>query len=353
MVHLVGSIPFRDCAAVFEQVSAVLGPALRALPDGETGERLSWMGWLEPIFAGHPQFESAGEKFAMRPGSKEVTSRFKLKAGMRPDDVRFDDLPFAQIAIESYREFARLKQAGVIPQGVRFQVTLAGPLSVLRRFVADEAVQEALLPAYEEGMKGEIARMAAAIPHDQLAVQWDVASAVFERLERAEPTRYGRTVEEMMATFVPWHARIGMNVPGDVHLYYHLCYGDADHRHSIEPGSAALLVDFANRLCAYVGRTIELIHMPVPRGRLDDAYYEPLARLKLRPETRLALGLVHHTDGIEGTRTRIAIAQKYAPDFAIATECGFGRRAPETITRLLQIHAEAAGIAAEIDLQPQ
>jgi len=256
----------------------------------------------------------------------------------------FGNLPYARIAIVSYREFAHQKQAGRIPEGVRFQVTLAGALSDLRRFIADEAQQQALLPAYEGGLKGEIDRMAAAIPPDQLAVQWDFASAVFERLERAEPTRYGSTVEEMMATFVPWHARIGMYVPRDVHLYYHLCYGDADHRHSIEPASAALLVEFANRLCAQIGRTIELIHMPVPRGRLDDGYYEPLARLKLRPETRLALGLVHHTDGLEGTRRRIAVAQKYAPDFAIATECGFGRREPETIARLLQIHAEASGI---------
>jgi hypothetical protein len=28
------------------------------------------------------------------------------------------------------------------------------------------------------------------------------------------------------------------------------------------------------------------------------------------------------------------------PDFGIATECGFGRRAPETILDLLRLHAQ-------------
>ena len=44
--------------------------------------------------------------------------------------------------------------------------------------------------------------------------------------------------------------------------------------------------------------------MPVPRNRTDDAYFEPLRSLKLRPETELCLGLVHYTDGIDGTKQR-------------------------------------------------
>ena len=66
--------------------------------------------------------------------------------------------------------------------------------------------------------------------------------------------------------------------------------------------------------------------------------------MKLRPETTLALGLVHYTGGLEGTRQRIAVAQKYVKDFMIGTECGFGRRDPATIPRLLEIHAQAAGL---------
>jgi hypothetical protein len=82
--------------------------------------------------------------------------------------------------------------------------------------------------------------------------------------------------------------------------------------------------------------------MPVPRNRADDAYFGPLRKLALRPETQLCLGLVHHTDGLVGTRKRLDTARKYVKDFAIGTECGFGRRDPKTIPELLRIHAQAA-----------
>jgi hypothetical protein len=104
------------------------------------------------------------------------------------------------------------------------------------------------------------------------------------------------------------------------------------------------MVDLANHLCREVTRPIQLIHMPVPRDRSDDGYFAPLRALKLKPDTELSLGLVHYTDGIEGTRKRIATAQNYVKDFSVATECGFGRRPPETIPELLRIHAAAADL---------
>jgi hypothetical protein len=80
--------------------------------------------------------------------------------------------------------------------------------------------------------------------------------------------------------------------------------------------------------------------MPVPVERSDDAYFEPLRDLKLAPATRLFLGLVHDADGAAGTGKRIAVAARHAPDFGIATECGFGRRPPHTIPNLLEVHAQ-------------
>jgi hypothetical protein len=82
--------------------------------------------------------------------------------------------------------------------------------------------------------------------------------------------------------------------------------------------------------------------MPVPIDRSDDGYFAPLRELKLGPATRLYLGLVHFTDGVAGSRRRLAAASKVVSDFGIATECGFGRRAPDTVQQLLKIHAEVA-----------
>jgi hypothetical protein len=112
----------------------------------------------------------------------------------------------------------------------------------------------------------------------------------------------------------------------------------------VEPTDMADMVEFANRLSRTIRRPIDLIHMPVPRNRADDAYFEPLKRLMLRPETELCLGLVHYTDGVDGTKKRLATAKKYSDKFSIATECGFGRRDPRTIPELLLIHAEVADL---------
>ena len=131
-------------------------------------------------------------------------------------------------------------------------------------------------------------------------------------------------------------------MPRDVDLLYHLCYGDSNHRHVVEPTDMGDMVEFANRVSRQIARPVQLIHVPVPRNRTDDAYFEPLRRLKLRPETELCLGLVHHTDGVEGTRKRLTTAKKYAVNFSIGAECGFGRRDLRTIPELLRIHAEIA-----------
>jgi hypothetical protein len=82
--------------------------------------------------------------------------------------------------------------------------------------------------------------------------------------------------------------------------------------------------------------------MPVPRDRTDDAYFAPLRVLRLRPETRLYLGLVHRIDGEADIHRCITAAQKVVRDFDIATECGLGRRPPETLPPLLRIHAKVA-----------
>ena len=85
--------------------------------------------------------------------------------------------------------------------------------------------------------------------------------------------------------------------------------------------------------------------MPMPRSRSDDAYFAPLRNLQLRPETRLYLGLVHYTDGVEGARKRLTAAEKSVSDCGIATECGFGRRPrAQDIRELPRLHAQIAGL---------
>ena len=132
-VYLVGTIPLKDPAEVFRAAGEALGPALGWLPDGETGERTSWLPWLEPIFAGHGAFEQTNQTYrrTRSDGGRSTTQlRYRLKPGVSAQQLSFHDLPHARIAIESYRVFSKLKREGVLPHGCRLQVDFAGIVSV-------------------------------------------------------------------------------------------------------------------------------------------------------------------------------------------------------------------------------
>jgi hypothetical protein len=340
-VHLVGSVPLNDARSVFETVSAALGRKLKRIPDGETGERSDWITWLEPVFADNPALEKSDELFRIH-ATGTARIRYRLKPGKTVKDVSFGNLFYAEVAKASYAEFAALKRAGKIPPDVKFQIDLVPAHSVIWLFLQDD-LHQPLDPIFNKALKHEIDKIAASLPHDQIAIQFDVASAVFARLQRSEPNAYGKTRAEMLTRFSAILADLAGHVPTDIELMFHFCYGDSNHKHVIEPIDMGDMTDVANRLCADIKRPIQLIHMPVPRDRSDDAYFAPLARMRLKPETELSLGLVHYTDGVAGTRKRLATAERHAKLFSIATECGFGRRDPATIPELLRIHAEVAG----------
>jgi hypothetical protein len=341
-VYLVGSVPMANAEDVFEAVSAALGSRIKRIPDGETGERGDWITWLEPVFADNPAFAKSGEFFRVH-ASGTGRERYTLKPGVGMENVQFPNLFYADIAAKSYATFRRLKDSGKIAADTKFQVDLVPAHSVVWLFLV-EKLHAAIDPIYNDAVKREIDKIAAIVPHGELAIQLDVASAVFARLERNESGRYGQTKAEMQERFAAIVTELGNRVPAGVDLIYHLCYGDSGHRHVIEPTDMGDMVEFANRVSRQIARPIQLIHMPVPRNRADDAYFAPLRRLELRPETELCLGLVHYTDGIDGARGRLAAAKNHVRDFSIATECGFGRRDPATIPALLRLHAEIADL---------
>jgi hypothetical protein len=137
-------------------------------------------------------------------------------------------------------------------------------------------------------------------------------------------------------------AKVNNNVVEWISVTIPLCYGDWEAQHFIEPEDSGNLVEFANRICGAVNRSIAYIRMPVPIDRSDAAYFAPLRGLKLPAGTELYLGLVH-ADGADQTRKRIQAASEFAPQLGIATECGMARcRTPEVVRTLLKVHADAS-----------
>ena len=91
-------------------------------------------------------------------------------------------------------------------------------------------------------------------------------------------------------------------------------------------------------------RPIQFFHLPVPKGRTDDAYFAPLEKLKLGPQTELYLGLIHHNDAA-GDATRLAAARRHTRVDGIGTECGMARGDPARLPALLAAHVRAAELA--------
>ncbi len=332
-VHLVGSVPLASAEEVFRLAADVLGRHLRRIPDGETGPRSDWIVWQYPVFSSLPQFEVGPPG----PSSYRALPQLRLRAGLHGTDAEpsFDDLGYAQAAIASYRLFARLKRDGAIPPGVRFQVTLPTPLAPICAFVALDD-QAALEPRYERQMLIEVDRVLAAVPADQLAIQWD-ARYEFAILEGAVHVPFADVRTGILERLL----RLSRHVPREVELGYHLCYGDEEHGHFVEPADTGRMVEVANGLAATLGRPLNWIHLPVPADRTDDAYYAPLAELRLAPETELYLGLIHPSDGADGARERIAVARRHVPvPFGAATECGWGRGGAQAVRGLLELHRE-------------
>ena len=261
---------------------------------------------------------------------------FKIRDGVR--ELRFDDLQYASVAQNSYDAFQRSRDAGEIASGVRFQVCLPFPESGFSWFFHDPSQLKRVLPAYTDAMNRELDKIINLIPATDLSIQWDVCWEVLDA-EGIFPWAM-RDVQTPLERFGDTCARMSSKLPEQALLGYHLCYADLGNRHMKEPENLELCVQMANIAASRSGRGVDFFHMPVPISRDDDAYFKPLENLSVR-DAKVFLGLVHSDDGIEGTHRRIAMARRHLDTFGIATECGFGRRPPEQIPELLEIHVQA------------
>jgi hypothetical protein len=333
-IMLVGSVPLANSAAVFETVGTHLGPSIGRIPDGETGERLQFIGFQDAVISTAKGLERRGEWNI----AGKSSPLYGLVAGVSPDEVAFAPLGYARAAIDSYVDFVVARGAGKVAPGTRFQVSLPTPLTVLIKYSSRESLL-ALWPVYERAMLAEVDLMLAAIPHADLAIQWDVAPEVHTVVEQPDTDVAQIVSLEDLATAI---GRIIDYIPRDVPTGCHFCYGDSGHKHIIEPRDMGNLVRIANAVAAAAQRPVDWMHMPVPHARDDAAYFAPLADLKIDPETELFLGLVHMSDGIEGARRRVAAARTVRAEFGVATECGLGRRDPASIGPLLDLHRQIA-----------
>jgi hypothetical protein len=336
--HLIGSVGLPDAETVFTTVSEILGSCCPRIPDGETGDRGYWIRWQRDTFASHLSFDEAITTTSL-PGFKDAVVRtfFKLRKGVNLVKLELGELGYAREAEASYKIFARLIEERRITADVKFQVSLPTPAALLCGFIV-ESDRKKVERAVERAMLSELDLIQRSIPADRLCIQWDVCYEIVGAEGKMQ-----LPYADAVAGSIERIARLCRKVNPKAELGIHLCYGDPGHKHIVEPKDLTISVAFANGICRASPRSVDFVHMPVPRGRADESFFAPLATLALPASTRLVLGLIHYTDGVEGARKRIAVAERYVRHFDIATECGFGRRDPVTIPDLLRIHKAFCG----------
>ena len=123
----------------------------------------------------------------------------------------------------------RLRADRVIPAGVRFQVEYPTPLASIGGYIVPEQ-QQVLLGSYERAMFADLDRLLAAIPPGEVAVQWDVA-VEFGVLEEAWAPGGAQAFDAIIAAL----ARCVDQVPAEIPVGLHLCYGDYGHSISCSP----------------------------------------------------------------------------------------------------------------------
>lgn len=340
-VLLVGSLNLAGRDEVFTAVSAHLKDYVQSVPDGETGERGIWASLEANRIEKLPGIQVIDTMVFQSPVAGEFHNAIMApKEGVDLADVHFGPFGYVREAVASYKAFRRQRDEGKFKPQTRFQVSIPTPMLFAMMFPKNRL--EAL-GAFERDLAEEISRLLYEIPAADLAVQWDVAGEV----QIQEQFRVGGDTWDSEESWPLDEAsgsisRVSGNIPEEVCLGVHLCYGDPEGEHLIQPRDLSVCVNLANSIAELAGRRIDWVHMPVPIDRADDAYFEPLTNLTLQPQTTLYLGLVHKEDGIDGAQRRIAVARRYTDRFGVATECGMGREPKDQIDGLLKLHREAA-----------
>jgi hypothetical protein len=344
----VGSVPFDTAEDVLRSLGGRFGGQVPALPDGEVGERRSWVNRLSyQIFNGHLNLDTLKRPEPVNgveqllPRDRADSWQFKVKPGV--EQVRFGNpgarLGYARDAMNSYFVFKTLRAQGVIPEGVRFQISIPMVNSVIRPlyFPYFEDLNR-IRPGFEAAIAAELDVIFQKIPHEDLAIQWDCAwevAAVHDTNKESHDSN-----ELKIETHVAPIRGLSARIPDDVALGFHFCFGTFGGWPRFAPDDLGRTVELVNASLKATGRRVDWVHVPT-LDRTDDAFYAPLEQLDARG-ARVYLGMIHSMDDFP---QRLEAARRHLPEFGLAAYCGFGRTPPAQMEQVLKDHQSALEIA--------
>jgi hypothetical protein len=342
---LVGSVPFDTVEEVMTQFGGPLGRYLPAVPDGEVGERRSWVNrFCYLLFNGHADLETLKRPKPINgveqllPRTREDSWQFRVRPDV--DRVRFGNpgtrLGYARDAVASYFVFKTLREKGLLPAELRFQISIPMVNSVVRAlYFPDPKDVERIRPGFEEALAAELDVIVKHIPAKDLAVQWDMAWEI-QAVSGAAQTPDEAKVETHTAPV----ARLSKHLPDGVALGFHFCFGTFGGWPAFAPETLGPTVDLANASIEAARRRVDWVHIPV-LNTTEHKFYAPLSKLRTKGGD-VYLGAIHSMPTL---KARIEVARKYLPRFGLAAYCGFGRTPPEQLPQLLADHLQAVKIA--------
>ena len=323
--HLVGSIPAATTDEAIGLALERLGPLLRTVPDGETGERSRWIVHIMLALRSHPELE------LVRDGEwsdyKDATL-YRVRRGHR---LRGESLRFGQSesALESHAVFTRLRDQLGLP-GLTFQVGIPSDLDMAAFTLGPVSGLRHRRP-FTEATLAEITRVHERLGDDavfqlEMPVELVMLSGVPSPVQPALARYLGSGI-----------ARLARRSPQGCRFGLHLCLGDLGHHALGRMRSARPMVHLINAIVRAwpPGRGLEYVHAPFAAGVeppvTDPNWYAPLAELRLPSSVRFVAGFAHEDQPLEEQRAlRTVIEQRVGRLVDIAAACGLGRMTPAT-----------------------
>jgi hypothetical protein len=333
--HLVGSLPGSGPGPAMATALEILGPRLRSLPDGETGERRNWIISIIEGLRAHPDLElqKAGDW-----SDYDKTPRLRIRKGRRLYGASLD---FGHVAAvrDSFPQFEEARAAAgrpdlVFQEGVPGDFDLAmftlGPLGALRH-----------RRPFTEATLAEIRDVKAVTGADTLFQVEIPAELVM--LARA-PAAVRPAMARMLGRSV---IALAAGTAEGTRFAVHLCLGDMNNRAFGTMSDVSPLVLLANVLVDGwpTGRPLELIHAPFAAAdhpaTTDPEFYAPLRGLRVPAGVRFAAGFAHESQPLDDQRRiRDIIDGHLQRQVVIASACGLGRRRESTGRAVLERTAE-------------
>jgi hypothetical protein len=318
-VHLVGSLPGHTPRDAMGTAWDILGPCLRHLPDGETGERAGWTSYqaarLEKLPAVYTIPATQRSCWDDKPGHT-------IRAGQSLTTADVERcLPLRDAFADSYGDFTDLR-ALTGRRGLTYQLGTPSPLDLAYLMFGPDGPADA-------GIYGPILEATARHVDDcrHGDVIFQVESTIAPYLTAyADDDAQPKTAADMAARLadLPRCTELG------VRYGVHLCTGGQNRRPRTHLPDARPLVLLANEIArTWPAGHLEYLHLPFgapdlpPSG--NPGWYEPLRDLDLPPGVRLIAGFVHEDlDLGQHLRIRDMIDTRLGYPAEISSACGLG-----------------------------